>query len=96
MLLTRDKNNRKLKKLNGKPNKLRSRKREKKLEKSTRKKKRNGKPMNTLISELIKFNLLCASIPWDKTDNSLRKKLTLLLEQLRTTEILGNNLKFKT
>lgn len=96
MLLTRDKNNRKLKKLNGIPNKLRSLRREKKLEKSTRKKKRIGKPMSMLISEPIKFNLLCASILWDKTDNSLRKKLTLPLEQLRTTEILGKHLKFKT
>jgi hypothetical protein len=52
-----NKSNKKLKKQSGKPNNMKYKRKEKKLEKNTKEKRRNGTPMTMLISKLKKFNL---------------------------------------
>jgi len=56
----KNKNNKKLRDLNGKLHKLKFKKREKILAKSLRKKRKNGTPMIMLLSEPKKFSLLSA------------------------------------
>jgi len=56
----KNKNNKKLRELNGKLHKLKFKKREKILAKSLRKKRKNGTPMIMLLSEPKKFSLSSA------------------------------------
>jgi len=96
MLSMISKNNRKSKRMNGKSTKMKSRKRKSSLVKNTREKRKNGTLMITLHSWQDQFNLLFAWTQWAKIDASLKKKLTLPSELLKTTEISGLNLKPKT